>query len=315
MLIADGRSQPSQLRLASSGRTRKLHVRNRRMMPVHAALIADGRRRRVTRASVRDIRPDVSIGDRRDNACTARHCGHKRDQQQHRDHARASCIAIYVPVILMRSSSGSRCRISSGNRSCTRRAPSLAASSTVTGAGVATATPSQISAESPNPASARDFQPEGMPRAQVPDHAKRQQKHRRGNRGQRDQPYIDDAMDLLAAAAAFTAGKMALRSRRAFPAPGRKYRTASPPESCQRLDQCTADSFGGTNTAKPANSPATGESAPAPRSATPEARGCETTHPAWPAPFLPLSGLFPDDCSALKDAPAPQTLHYYHSRS
>src|SRR5579862_7826855 len=65
----------------------------------------------------------------------------------------------------------------------------------------------------------------------------------------------------------------------------------------------------------PQTSSATAGSAPAPRSATPAPRGFETTHPASPTPFLPLSGLFPDDCSAQKDAPAPQTLHYYHSRS
>ena len=57
-------------------------------------------------------------------------------------------------MILMRISSGKRCRISSGSRSCTRRAPSLAAPNTVTGAGVATATPSQISADKAKPASA-----------------------------------------------------------------------------------------------------------------------------------------------------------------
>src|SRR5690348_15111013 len=58
------------------------------------------------------------------------------------------------PVIFRRSSSGRRSRISAGRRSCTRRAPSLAASTTAMGAGVATATPSQIKAERANPTSA-----------------------------------------------------------------------------------------------------------------------------------------------------------------
>src|ERR1700721_3479016 len=62
-------------------------------------------------------------------------------------------------------------------------------------------------------------------------------------------------------------------------------------------------------------SPTPAVSAPAPRSATPAAPGSETGYPGWPAPFPLLSGLFPDDCSVLRDAPARQRLHYYHSRS
>ena len=104
-------------------------------------------------ASARGIQPDVSLAPRqtpayRDIAATnvtSRNTAIRREFPLHRS---------YVPVILMRSSSGSRCRISSGNRSWTRRAPCLAASSIVTGAGVATATPSQISADSANPTSA-----------------------------------------------------------------------------------------------------------------------------------------------------------------
>src|SRR5579863_8874272 len=84
----------------------------------------------------------------------------------------------------MRSSSGSRWRISCGRRSCTRRAPSLAAPRTVTGAGVATATPSQIKAESA-------------------DYAKSEEKDSSGNRSQGNQTYVNDAMNLLAAAAMF----------------------------------------------------------------------------------------------------------------
>src|SRR4029077_6845378 len=54
-----------------------------------------------------------------------------------------------------------------------------------------------------------NLKPEGMPRAQVPDYAKRQQEDSRGNGGQRDHPTMDNAMNLLAAAAVFTAGEVA----------------------------------------------------------------------------------------------------------
>ena len=46
-----------------------------------------------------------------------------------------------------------------------------------------------------------NFQPHRVPRAEVPDHPKRQQENPCGNCGQRDQAYIDNAMKLLAAAA------------------------------------------------------------------------------------------------------------------
>jgi len=58
------------------------------------------------------------------------------------------------PVIFNLTSSGRRSRISWGRRSCTCRAPSRAASTTAMGAGVATATASQIRADSANPPSA-----------------------------------------------------------------------------------------------------------------------------------------------------------------
>lgn len=54
-----------------------------------------------------------------------------------------------------------------------------------------------------------DFQPEGMARAEVPDHAKGKQEDACGNRGQRYQPHIDNTMNLLSAAAVFTTGEMA----------------------------------------------------------------------------------------------------------
>src|SRR5579883_701689 len=55
--------------------------------------------------------------------------------------------------IFTRTCSGMRFRISSGSRSCTRRAPIFATSTITTGAGVATATISQISADNENPTS------------------------------------------------------------------------------------------------------------------------------------------------------------------
>ena len=57
-------------------------------------------------------------------------------------------------MILARNSSGRRSRISAGRRSCTRRAPSLATSTMARGAGVATATTSQMRADKAKPASA-----------------------------------------------------------------------------------------------------------------------------------------------------------------
>src|SRR6202034_2115286 len=56
-------------------------------------------------------------------------------------------------------------------------------------------------------------------------------------------------------------------------------------------------------------------SAPAPRFGTPTAIDSGTARPGWTALFPLLSALFPDDCSVQRDAPARQTLHYYHSRS
>src|SRR5208282_5264014 len=67
-------------------------------------------------------------------------------------HARTS--SLYDPVSFTRISSGSRSRISAGSRSWTCRAPSLATSTITMGAGVATATTSQISADSAKPDSA-----------------------------------------------------------------------------------------------------------------------------------------------------------------
>ncbi len=48
-----------------------------------------------------------------------------------------------------------------------------------------------------------------MTRAKVPDYAKRKQENPSGDRGQGDQSNVNDAMNLLAAAAVFTFRKMA----------------------------------------------------------------------------------------------------------
>jgi 5-enolpyruvylshikimate-3-phosphate synthase len=85
----------------------------------------------------------------------------------------------------------------------------MAASSTVTGAGVATATTSQISADKREACQRGNLQPEGVPRTEVADHAKGQQKDSAGNRSQRDQAYVNDAIHALAAAAAFAGGEVA----------------------------------------------------------------------------------------------------------
>jgi len=53
-----------------------------------------------------------------------------------------------------------------------------------------------------------NLQPEGVPGAKVANDSKSQQKNSGRNGGQRDQPYIDDAVHLLAAAAVLAAGKM-----------------------------------------------------------------------------------------------------------
>src|ERR1700686_2530699 len=155
----------------------------------------------------------------------------------------------------------------------------------------------------------RNFQPQRVPWAEVPDHAKRQQENPRGNRGQCDQPYIDNAMNLLAAAAMFTSRKMVFvvtahlrRQARNVIAPARQNLA---------YDWINALLTHGVRSI----SPATGESVLWPQSGMPGAPDCGTTHPAWIAPFPPLSARFRDDCSALRDARAPQTLHYYHSRS
>src|SRR5271163_136550 len=54
---------------------------------------------------------------------------------------------------------------------------------------------------------------------------------------------------------------------------------------------------------------------PTPLLVSPAALGSGTVRPGWPALFPLLSGLFPDGCSAQRDAPALQMPHCYHSRS
>ena len=189
----------------------------------------------------------------------------------------------------MRSSSGSRCRISSGKRSCTRRAPCLAASSTVTGAGVATATPSQISADSAKPASAAISSQKAC-RGPSARSRQRPAEKRGRNRGQRNQPNIDDAMNLLAAAAAFTGREVVF----VVAAHLRRQAGYIIPPARQNLTHDRINALL-THWGYEANhilrnsherqttkglGPVTAGSAAAPRSAAPEARGYETIHPA-----------------------------------
>src|SRR5258708_28856412 len=54
--------------------------------------------------------------------------------------------------------------------------------------------------------------------------------------------------------------------------------------------------------------------APKPQIAPPAALGSGTARPGRLTPSLLLSGLPRGDCAAQIDVPAPQTLHYYHSR-
>lgn len=54
----------------------------------------------------------------------------------------------------------------------------------------------------------RDLQPKRMPRSEVPDDAKSQQKYSRRHRRESDQSYINNAMDLLPATAVFAGGKV-----------------------------------------------------------------------------------------------------------
>src|SRR5579864_9568606 len=157
-----------------------------------------------------------------------------------------------------------------------------------------------------------NLEPKGMPRSKMPDHAKSQQKDARRDRGQNDQSHIDNAVDLLAAAATFTAGKMILvvathlrRQAGNVVTPARQNLAY---DGINTLLTHTEDAW------VPTIRPTTNGSAPAPQTGLPAARDSETSPLALPAPFLPPSGLSPDGCSAQTDAPAPQTLHYYHSR-
>src|SRR5579864_771193 len=158
----------------------------------------------------------------------------------------------------------------------------------------------------------RNLQQERVPRAKVMNHCEGQEKHSRGNGSQGNQPHVDHAMNLLAAAAVFAARKMAfvvaahLRRQAGY--------VVSPARQNFTYDWInTLLTHGGTKSADH-SSPTTGESVPTLRSGTQGARDWKTIHPAWRALVLLLSGRFPDGCSALTDAPALQTLHYYHSR-
>src|SRR5580693_5257742 len=90
--------------------------------------------------------PLVSNGVRTKHLHCPRSENHRGQQQEYQRLGKG--VQGYDPVIFKRSSSGSRSRISAGSRSCTWRAPSMATTTTAMGAGVATATISQINADS-----------------------------------------------------------------------------------------------------------------------------------------------------------------------
>jgi hypothetical protein len=107
--------QGTEPRRQSTGRKRR--IRHRHLVRAHTTLEANGRRRRSCRNVA--VAPRGMSGLRRQKRKRVR-AGNGRsrdDQHQHCDHPRGSLHSVYVPVILMRSSSGSRCRISSGKRS------------------------------------------------------------------------------------------------------------------------------------------------------------------------------------------------------
>jgi len=97
---------------------------------------------------------------------------------------------------------------SSGKRSWTRRAPSLAASRTVTGPEWPLPHPARSGQKARIPQEPR-FRAKRHAAGRVPDHPERKQEDPRRNRGQPDQSYIDNAMNLLAAAAMLTTSEMA----------------------------------------------------------------------------------------------------------
>ena len=95
---------------------RKRSIRHRRLVSAHTALKAR-RRNRSRRPVVVAPRGMSWLRSRKRKHVRARNGRGRDDQQQHCDHPRGSLHSVYVPVILMRNSSGSRWRISSGKRS------------------------------------------------------------------------------------------------------------------------------------------------------------------------------------------------------
>src|SRR5437588_9440571 len=151
-----------------------------------------------------------------------------------------------------------------------------------------------------------------MAGAEVPDNAKGKEKYSGGNRGQRYQRDVNDAVNLLAAAAmlavlevAFIVAAHLHRQARDVIAPSRQNFA---------YDWIDAQLTHGDTDLSRRLSPTTGGWALTPRTGLPTAPGSGTDRPARPAPFPPLSELSLGYCSAQKDAPAPQTLHYYHNR-
>lgn len=107
--------QGAEPRRQSTGRKRR--IRHRRLVRAHAALEANGRRNWSRRTVAVASRGMSWLRRKKRKRVRAGNGRSRDDQQQDYDDPRGSLHSVYVPVILMRSSSGSRCRISSGKRS------------------------------------------------------------------------------------------------------------------------------------------------------------------------------------------------------
>src|SRR5579862_4138903 len=181
-----------------------------------------------------------------------------------------------------------------------------------------------------------NFEPERMGGPEVADYAEGQQEDAAGNGSESDQPNVNDAVDLLPAAATFAGCEVAFvitahlwRQAGNVVSPARQnfshnrvntllthkiLRTESPDLSSQssgfqnpRLSKISA----GTKRHGPK---LTTELPAEVLTGSQPALGFETAHLVRPALFPLLSLLSLGDYSALRDAPAPQKLHYYHSR-
>jgi len=118
----------------------------------------------------------------------------------------------------------------------------LAASSTVTGAGVATSHHSQISADKAKPP-ARNLQPESVPRTEVADHSKSQQNTPPEIDAIAIRPTSMMRCSALAAAAqcSHPPAKWFFVVAAHFRRQARNVINASPPVFCPRLDRRSAD--------------------------------------------------------------------------